>query len=247
MKNAVPLGAGAECSRLRQAGVELKLFVHLLVLAGLLALQMAFQNLRAKERNSPEELVLIEPEVALAIRRLPLELMEFAVETFENDPAEAAGGLRAAAKAFRVQVYKAMGDERTRIVSAADSLNKMADGIREGLVGGKGLWKGVAEVSLLAAEHHSRRARRLWNEKDFRRAGGELQVAAEAAALSAEWSGTKLGQERTGFLVAAERMGDRLSRGRGWTSDRVEASLSRLEQAVETLGRPQAAGASRER
>lgn len=137
-----------------------------------------------------------------------------------------------------LEAIRAGKDGRNALHAAAAELEKLATSVEKGSVKD---WKAL-EAAFAKAEHalalsHRVSASESWLKKEFKRAGAELEAAAQHVENAAAWVGAEVRAGALAGAADARALGDKLRSGAAWTRDEVAKGFESLGNAIDAVGK----------
>lgn len=185
----------------------------------------------------PMGFVIIEEQVSIDMKALPLALMDEAFTDFsEKNYGEATGSLRAAARVIRSSGEAAtMGEsERKQLVGR---IEKLAADVRGTTIKSEAEFKArLAEIAYLKAGYNRALASKEWDKRQLKRAGHDLDASVTALNYAEKWGGKTFAKDTKTSISRAQDIARKLIDGTGWTEADVSSALAQLEASVTKVG-----------
>lgn len=185
----------------------------------------------------PAGFVIIEEQVSVDLKALPLVLMDDAIRSFkEKNYGEATGDLSAAAKIIRSVATGVEGAD-SRVKPLAGKLESLATSLRSTSIKSEAELKSrLAEIAYLKADLNRHLAKSQWEKRQLKRAGHDLEAAVLALEWTEKYSGKSMAKDTKASLTRARDVAEKLMKGTGWTEADVTSAMAQLESSVQKVG-----------
>lgn len=184
--------------------------------------------------------VIVEEDVIMDFREIPLELMSEARRDFsDKNFGEAAGDLNAAARILRAEGKRAVNvNEAPSLKVVADNLDRLAKEVKgQEIKTEQQLNTEISKAAYLTASHHRFHAAAEWTKKEYYQAGHDLLIAAYALESGAKWSGKEIEKGTAEIVKGARFVAGKLIQGTGWTSKEVGKAFGKVGDETDRLGK----------
>ena len=178
--------------------------------------------------------VPVERKAELRLQGLPLELMSVAQdEMAHRNPASASGMLRALGLLLAAQMTDgADPGGRRGLKKEIDSLKGTLKDLHERKIkDARELGSALANVALQESRRRRLNASAKLDHGDYRGAGFDLMVSADAMEFAAGWSESKLERSGGASMRSVRALSAELVAGRGWTGDEVRKAMNVLDES----------------
>lgn len=183
--------------------------------------------------------VVIDESVWLQLTDEPQHHFGAAAAAFaKNEYKHAAEEIRKGEAFIELEAIRAGKDGRNALNAAAAELKKLATSVEKGSVkDGKALEAAFAKAEHALALSHRVSASESWLKKEFKRAGAELEAAAQHVENAAAWVGAEVKAGALAAAADARALGDKLRSGAAWTRDEVAKGFESLGNAIDAVGK----------
>ena len=169
----------------------------------------------------------------------PEEHFRNARESFlEKNVKAAAAEIREGAAFLKLETSYATGEAREALGASVGELERLAQGVEKGTVTStQELRRAFARADRALAEEHLQNAAESWSQKEIKKAGHELNAAANDVDLASAWAGRKLDAATAAAIKDARAVGAKLTEDAGWTTGEVSKELDAVGKQIEKLGK----------
>jgi hypothetical protein len=180
-----------------------------------------------------------EGKSAAALVKGPEEHFRNARESFlEKNVKAAAAGIRKGAALLKIEASHATGEAKEALTASVGQLERLAQGVEKGTVSStQELRRAFARADEALANEHFQKATESWSKKEIKKAGHELNAAANDVELASAWAGHKLDATTTAAIKDARAVAAKLTEGAGWTTGEVSKGLDAVGKEIEKLGK----------
>ncbi|MGZ3702677.1 MAG: hypothetical protein ACXWSD_12875, partial [Bdellovibrionota bacterium] len=176
---------------------------------------------------APSGFMLIDEEVSLNMKSLPLALMDEAVADFSRkNIGEATGDLKAACRFLKASQGAKMNEKAAaQMKVSADNLDLIAKEIRGGQIKTvASLKERLAQVAFYQSLAQRSIATSEWNHRMMKQAGYDLDASATALERSMAWSGKEQESDTEATVKNSHIVAAKLINGSGWRDAEVKAA-----------------------
>lgn len=190
--------------------------------------------------TEPSGYVIVEEGVLVDLQQMPLTLMDQARTAFaQKNFVQASNDLSSAANLLRVEARKtsAKNQQEDQLKTAAANLDDLANRVAKNQVKSQAeLNMALAQIAYQKANHHRLEAAEEWSAQHVKRAGHDLQGAADAIDRASKWSGRKIQVGAVKSVDGVRIVAGKLVQGTGWTTAEVGKAIDDVGAAVDRLG-----------
>lgn len=217
------------------------LFSLMIVFVIAMATPEAWAETKKEEASTevPQGWILVEEDILIVFVDEPGEHFHKAREFFlKKDTKAVAAEIREGAAFLKLEAGRATGDGKKALMASVNELEKLADGVEKGTVtSAKELDDAFARAEYALAEHHYRKAKESWAEKEAKNTGHDLKAAAYHLENAFAWAGHKLEAGTIAVIDGVRLVAGKLIEGVGWVVAEVGKVIDDIGKEIEKLGK----------
>jgi hypothetical protein len=194
----------------------------------------------SKKNIEPDGYVLVQEDFALDMQGLPLLYMNDAQREFiNNNYGESAADLEVAARLVGIEAKEVQSsDAQGELMTEEGLLSRLRQDLTSGNIKSyREFAARLADSFHHQAANHRLRASEAWGVQQYKRAGHELDFAANAIEDAARWTGRDLDKTTITSLAEIRKLSSELRQGAGWTAVDVKRELASLDSDISRFGK----------
>jgi hypothetical protein len=128
-------------------------------------------------------------------------------------------------------------DSRAELLTEARILTRLGQDLGSGkVISVEDFNARLADSAYHQAAHHRLRAVEAWSDHQYKRAGHEMSLAADAIGQGASWTGRGFEKATSASLSEIHDITEELKNGTGWTEAEVKKQMANLDTVVTRFG-----------